>query len=274
MKTKIEGRKLGFTQLKLLVLTFCICETVFFIEVGSDLNEILIFLFILMPPLCFILLGKKWAKWVASTLLVLNGLFLFFGGVDMGLILLEVIGVINLVIAIAFHTLPSMRCVFDKQYVESSQEKEKSQSENEEFDYPYLSSRIKASAIDGLVMGAVLILILQLFSNGENGLEIFIFFSIITLVYEPILLTLYSATIGQRLMGIIVRNNADFTKRVNLFRAVLRAVTKYTLGWLSFFTINLNNRHRAIHDFVGDSIVLNLKSEEEEKQSEKVILME
>ncbi|NME68464.1 RDD family protein [Flammeovirga aprica] len=281
MKTKIKGRRIGFTQLKLLVLTFCICETIFFIQVGSEVEEILFFLIILMPPIPFLLLGKKWAKWVVSTLLVLNGIFLFFGGFDIGLLLLEIIGAINITIAVFLHTLPSMKYVFgsniysfeDNIEYDEPFDKGLEIEDEEEVDYPYLATRVKAAFIDSMLMGILLILVLQLFSDGNNGLEIFIFFSIVVFVYEPVLLTLYAATIGQKLMGITVRRNTDFNKKINLFRAILRVLTKYTLGWLSFFTINFNKKHMAIHDFAGASIVLNVNTSKSEESEDAMMIV-
>jgi hypothetical protein len=75
------------------------------------------------------------------------------------------------------------------------------------------------------------------------------------LLYEPVLTT-FSATIGQRVMGIRVRNAKNPDKHINILQAYLRLIVKYLLGWLSFITIGFDERHRAIHDLAGESVVV------------------
>ena len=78
------------------------------------------------------------------------------------------------------------------------------------------------------------------------------------LLYEPLLVS-FSATIGQIIMKIRVRNIKSPNERLNVFKAYLRFILKVLLGWISFITINFNPEHRAIHDLISDSVVIKVR---------------
>jgi uncharacterized RDD family membrane protein YckC len=134
---------------------------------------------------------------------------------------------------------------------------DKSQTEfDENFDYPYLLTRYKASLIDGVLLACLFGLILFLTpSRNISWVEGIIFF-IILILYEPILLSIYSATLGHTMMGIKVISLKNKNQKLNIFQGIIRISAKTMLGWISFFTINFNPGHRAIHDYFSSSIVV------------------
>ena len=127
----------------------------------------------------------------------------------------------------------------------------------ERLEFPSLVRRIQALTIDAVVLLTVFILTAQLVDILENTpawiralVFIFMFY-----IYEPLLIS-YKCTLGQYFMGIRVRSIKNPANRISLGRAYLRFLLKALLGWLSFITISFNPRKRAIHDFVGASIVV------------------
>ena len=127
---------------------------------------------------------------------------------------------------------------------------------DENFDYPLLLTRYKASLIDGVLLACLFGLILFLTpSRNISWVEGIIFF-IIVILYEPILLSIYSATLGHTMMGIKVISLKNKNQKLNIFQGIIRISAKTILGWISFFTINFNPGHRAIHDYFSSSIVV------------------
>lgn len=125
------------------------------------------------------------------------------------------------------------------------------------YDYPYLLNRIKALLIDGSIQLAVLIGMMLLLEDAVYRTEIMICSAVlIGLTYEP-LLTKYSQTMGQRIMGIQVRKIDNPMLHISLKEAYLRWFFKGILGWLSFITIHSNEEHRAIHDLVSHAVMVN-----------------
>ncbi len=145
----------------------------------------------------------------------------------------------------------------NKEIEEKSMKTDKSQTEfNENFDYPYLLTRYKASLIDGVLLACLFGVILFLTPNPNISLVEGIIFLIIVILYEPILLSIYSATVGHFMMGIKVISLKNKNQKLNIFQGIIRIFIKTLLGWISFFTINFNPGHRAIHDFLSSSIVI------------------
>jgi uncharacterized RDD family membrane protein YckC len=102
----------------------------------------------------------------------------------------------------------------------------------------------------------VLMIVMMVTQNWEYGTVLRVTsVLILTLFYEPVL-TVYSATVGQRVMGIRVRSANDPTKRINFLQAIIRLIAKAGLGWISFVTIHSNPKSRAIHDLVAGSVMV------------------
>lgn len=125
--------------------------------------------------------------------------------------------------------------------------------------YPQLIDRIQATFIDTLLIVILMFAfsgILDKFDNVPDWVRVIMFVGLF-IAYEPLCMTL-GATLGNYLKGIRVRNNLDPTKRINLLQAIIRYPVKVLLGWISFLTINTNQKRRAIHDLASGSVMIKL----------------
>ncbi len=145
----------------------------------------------------------------------------------------------------------------NEQIEEKSIKTDKSQTEfDKNFDYPYLLTRYQASLIDGVLLGCLFGVILFLTPNPDISPVDGIIFFVIAILYEPILLSIFSATVGHYMMGIKVISLKNKNRKLNIFQGIIRIFTKFMLGWISFITINFNPGHRAIHDYLSSGIVM------------------
>jgi uncharacterized RDD family membrane protein YckC len=124
--------------------------------------------------------------------------------------------------------------------------------------YPSLVRRVQSIFIDTILIIIAMVVISAILSNVQNtpdwvriALFVFLFFA-----YEPVLMAFTTGTIGNRLMQIQVLQVADETKRPTLLQAYIRFIFKFFLGWLSFVTMHFNVQRRAIHDFVGKTVMV------------------
>jgi uncharacterized RDD family membrane protein YckC len=76
------------------------------------------------------------------------------------------------------------------------------------------------------------------------------------LLYEP-LLTWYACTPGQAIMRIRVRSS-DTLGRISLDQAIGRVLMKYVCGVLSCFGTAAAGTHRAVHDVLSGTIVVDV----------------
>ena len=130
-------------------------------------------------------------------------------------------------------------------------------------EYAPIFTRVKAMVIDSI---AIIVLmysaseIFNLFNNIPNYLRISVFVFIFFL-YEPLLVSIYGATIGHFFNDILVKQENNQTKNISFLFALARFITKLLLGWISLLTINNSSKNKAIHDYVAQSVVLPYKSE-------------
>ncbi|CAH8283666.1 putative RDD family membrane protein YckC [Mariniflexile fucanivorans] len=123
--------------------------------------------------------------------------------------------------------------------------------------YAQLSTRIKAAFVDSVVLITLMYSaseILNLFDTVPNYIRIVIF-TFLFLLYEPILVSIYGATIGHFFNDIVVKSEKDETQNIIFPKAILRYILKFLLGWISFLTISGNEKKQAIHDLAAKSIV-------------------
>lgn len=173
------------------------------------------------------------------------------------------IALFHMFFAIIIHASPVLREYYSKPREkrvkvvgELSSSSDAFLSDGREFKYPFLVKRYKALLIDGALLFGVLIILMIITEDMDNRTPIMVTcLALALLVYEPFL-TAYSKTVGQRVMGIAVRQFESPDKRINIVQAYIRIVVKGFLGWLSFITINFNDEHRAIHDFASDSVMI------------------
>ncbi len=124
--------------------------------------------------------------------------------------------------------------------------------------YAQIFTRVKAAAIDGIVIIVLMYSateILNLFEGVPNYIRISIFISIF-LVYEPILISFFGATVGHFFSDIVVKRDNNEQKNVLFPKAMIRFICKFCLGWISLLTVSGNEKRKAIHDHIGGSVVL------------------
>jgi uncharacterized RDD family membrane protein YckC len=127
--------------------------------------------------------------------------------------------------------------------------------------YPELKTRIQSTFIDTMLMLGLMFLAATILDKinpsqeEEDGWIRGLIFITIWGIYEPLAMTI-GCTVGNYLMKIRVKSNADNAKRINLLQAFTRFVVKIGLGWISFLTIHSNKERRAIHDLVAGSVMI------------------
>lgn len=125
--------------------------------------------------------------------------------------------------------------------------------------YPELSTRIKSTVIDSVLICLLIFACANLLDNLKNvpdWVRMALFVALF-LVYEPVSMV-FGSTFGNYLMGIRVRQTADTSRRINIFQALIRYPFKVLLGWISFLTVTSNPKRRAIHDLVSGTIMIKL----------------
>ncbi len=85
----------------------------------------------------------------------------------------------------------------------------------------------------------------------------------IFVLYEAIFSCGGRVTLGKKLMGIAVASAQDPESPIGFFRALLRGVGYFISGgilFLGFFMAFFEERKRSLHDFMGGSVVVRLRS--------------
>lgn len=129
-----------------------------------------------------------------------------------------------------------------------------------EIKYPSLLKRIESFLIDTILKLLLIYLATCFFgmrrwSERKEEWAKAIVFILVVIMYEPVSMRI-GATLGNYITGIRVRRLADTSRTINLFQSFTRYGTKIFVGWLSCFTILFNKQRRALHDMVGESIVI------------------
>jgi uncharacterized RDD family membrane protein YckC len=124
--------------------------------------------------------------------------------------------------------------------------------------YPSLLRRYLATLIDLVAM----LFLLYLFAhsplyNEKAGVAV-MWPMWLFVLYEPVC-NRYFTTLGQLLMRFRVRTIRD-QRRVPLWRGVVRVLTKYLLGALSFIRMPVQKQKRALHDIISGTIALDARS--------------
>lgn len=125
--------------------------------------------------------------------------------------------------------------------------------------YPFVLERIQSILIDSVLIIACMILfsdILSNFKNVPNWLRAALLLSLF--LYEPIMTT-FDGTVGNNIKKIRVRQNADESKSITFFQAIVRYFFKLLLGWFSFLSIFSSTKKRAIHDIISGTVMVRVK---------------
>jgi len=235
------------------------------LEIEEDAVSI-IFLSIFFLAFFFLTsLGIVWAKWVLTILIVLWGALVSLTGFETDQISLKLLSLVFLYIGIVLHFSTWLKAFFISKRTINS----KNQTENpgdasaREVVYsplaPSLLKRVQASFVDFMFIFLCLILIFS-FTESLGITPVFIKIVVILFAasYEPFL-TATSCTLGQKLIGIRVRDYQNQSKKISFIKAYARLIVKTLLGLISYFSIHSNSEKRAIHDYLANSIMVIVK---------------
>ncbi|MBS1624652.1 MAG: RDD family protein [Bacteroidetes bacterium] len=130
----------------------------------------------------------------------------------------------------------------------------------QEQQYPSLVTRYKSYFIDIVFMIVIMFVTSDLIADSAPAPVRIGAFFIIWLMYEPFTSSIVGCTLGNYFTGIRVRKFSDPSQKINIIQAYARVILKYSLGYISFFTITGNKERRAIHDLVSGSVMISVEN--------------
>jgi len=130
-------------------------------------------------------------------------------------------------------------------------------------EYARLFDRVKAATIDGIIIIVMMYAISEIFALFETVHNTFRIVAIvfIFLLYEPIFVSVYGGSIGHSFSGLGVRKDNQNDEKISFLIALIRFAAKTLLGWISLLTVSANPKQQAIHDLIGQSVVIYVKEE-------------
>lgn len=129
---------------------------------------------------------------------------------------------------------------------------------NTTYQYPTMLKRFQSNFIDRIItysLIAAFVYVAIAIDNNNLALRIGAIF--IALSYEPLMLSWGGRTIGQRIMGIKVKQ-LSIDERIPLLNAYAHFALRMMLGWFTFISIHTNNERRALHDIATNAVVVEL----------------
>lgn len=122
--------------------------------------------------------------------------------------------------------------------------------------YPSLLKRFQSNFIDRVVtyslIGAFFYCSMQIDADSWT-LKILAIAA--ALSYEPVTVSIFRRTIGQRMTGIRVLS-LTVDQKISLLNAYIRFFLRLILGWISFLAIHFNKERRALHDLATDTVLV------------------
>ena len=121
-----------------------------------------------------------------------------------------------------------------------------------------LLDRTKASTIDTfllIVMGFMLAEVLSGFEHVATWVRVSLFISIV--LYEPVCIA-FGATLGHLILNIRVRRSTNDSKKLTIFRSLVRFFCKLLFRWVSYVTVFKNPRKRTLYDLISGATVIDL----------------
>jgi uncharacterized RDD family membrane protein YckC len=122
--------------------------------------------------------------------------------------------------------------------------------------YASFPSRIQAVMLDGVLLVTVVLLGTSLAAAAPGSLGRWINLATIlaVMLYEPVTVSRWGATLGHRALNLRVVHDGDGGP-LPFPLALARWLAKAVLGLLSFMVMIVTARHQALHDLVGRSTV-------------------
>ena len=125
--------------------------------------------------------------------------------------------------------------------------------------FPGIGERFKAVMIDSFVWMGLMILtayILNAISQDISDIIRIIAMICIIVIYEPLLISLFGATIGHSVAGIKVVNDNESQTRLSFPVAFFRYILKLFLGGISWLSMLGNSKNKTFHDIIVKSVVV------------------
>jgi uncharacterized RDD family membrane protein YckC/predicted secreted protein len=117
--------------------------------------------------------------------------------------------------------------------------------------YATFPRRVRAMVLDSVVLVAALVIVVFLAATvhfGQSGrLALFAGLITVAILYEPIAVSFWGRTIGQRLCNLRVVAPTP-NERLPFWKAFLRWLLKALTGLASFATMGATQRNQALHD--------------------------
>lgn len=123
--------------------------------------------------------------------------------------------------------------------------------------YPALFLRIKSLFLDSTALGVIffsLVLICIKFGITSSELKASIIL-IPTILFEPLMIRLTGGSLGHHYSGIKIIDEKT-GGNLSVARGIIRFIVKSVFGALSFLTMLITKKNRAIHDAASRSLVL------------------
>jgi uncharacterized RDD family membrane protein YckC len=100
------------------------------------------------------------------------------------------------------------------------------------------------------------------FSNFENRADNarIIAFLFVFGLYDPLFTSAFGGIIGAMVLGIRIKKENNHKRNIVFPLAIIRFLTKASLGWISLLTVSGNEKRKAIHDYIAGSVVVNRKN--------------
>ncbi len=124
--------------------------------------------------------------------------------------------------------------------------------------YPGLVERLKALFGDVIIIAVLMAMVTTIFEEMEEVSKNFRMFAFIGIVYlyDPVMTILFGGTLGHILSGLKVIQDNESRKNILPLAAILRTTAKYFLGLISVLIVSNNSKGKAIHDFIGNSVLV------------------
>jgi uncharacterized RDD family membrane protein YckC len=277
---KLYSTVKGRTYFLGLVTLFLLSEIFFaYLLAESGENDLSGIFFTAVFFLTFFFLtykGYTWAKWILSILLMLLGMIILLTGFEKENLWWKLLAVSYLYTGAILHFSNNLRTFFqvqrsgrsvgiasavaDQEIVlpESPVTDEGPVTAGSNEKYPALLRRVQSTMIDVVLLFMVLLVIYKgIDLLGDVPVFVKIILLLLLVSYE-LVMTSQSATLGQWIMGVRVRDYETRQGNIPLGRSYLRSLTKLALGWLSYLTIYSNREKRAIHDMAANSVMVNV----------------
>ena len=123
--------------------------------------------------------------------------------------------------------------------------------------YASFGRRFRALVIDGAILAGALVLIVLVGDATRHvpgSGRVFVVLIYALILYEPIMVWRYGATLGHRATNLRVVDDASGGKP-GFLKALARFVIKTVLGLVSFMTMAITRRYQAVHDAITHTTV-------------------